>query len=168
MESCKRSLQLTACSLQLKALGVVLLFGIGALALAQNPGVAKIAAPVGVQAQAHSIATADFKIAVQPGFHIQSNHPKLDYLIPSRISLTAADGVSVAKVNWPEAKAHTFSFAPGQPLNVFEGTFTVPVILKTGAAGNALLHGTFRYQACNDQLCKPPVTVPFTLAVHVH
>lgn len=143
------------------------LLWVAALGFGQTAGVAHLAAPAGITAKAHSTATADFKIAIQPGFHIQSNHPKLDYLIPSKISLTAADGVSVSKVNWPVAKAHTFSFAPGQPLNVFEGTFTVPVTLKTGAAGNTLLHGTFRYQACNDQLCKPPVTVPFTLPVHV-
>ncbi|MGH9414131.1 MAG: protein-disulfide reductase DsbD domain-containing protein [Terriglobales bacterium] len=155
---------LPGCVLTVMALALLL----GLLAFAQAPGVAHLTAPEAVTARAHSRVTANFQIAIQPGFHIQSNHPKLNYLIPSRIALAPAAGVSMVKVAWPHPKPHTFGFAPNQPLAVFEGTFTVPVVLKTGAAGKATLHGTFHYQACNDQLCRAPVTVPFTLTVHVH
>jgi thiol:disulfide interchange protein DsbD len=132
---------------------------------AQTAGVAHIAGPV-VTARAQATAIAALSITVEPGFHIQSNHPKLDYIIPSAITITPADGITATKVTWPPTVDRKFSFSP-QPLAVFEGQIKVPVTLTTGAAGAHVLHGTFRYQACNDQLCRPPVTEPFTLAVHV-
>ncbi len=140
---------------------------LGCLALAQGGGTARMLVPAGLAARAHATVTADFKVEIENGFHIQSNRPKLDYLIPTELNLTPADGVSVLKVAWPKATEHTFAFAPKQPLSVFEGTVVVPVTLKTGAAGTATLHGSFRYQACNDELCKPPVTVPITLTLRV-
>ena len=150
-----------------QGVGICLLGAMIALgAIAQAPGVAHLQAPATVEARAHSTATAVFQVAIDAGFHIQSNHPKLDYLIPSTLQIAPADGISVAKVAWPAATDHKFSFS-SDPLSVFEGALKVPVTLKTGAAGAHTLHGSFRYQACNDQLCRPPVTVPFTLRVDV-
>ncbi len=145
---------------------------LAAAALGQGPqgmagGVAHLQAPAPVQARAHATATAVFTITVDAGYHIQSNHPKLDYLIPTTLALAPAGGVHATRVAWPKAQNHTFSFSPGQPLAVFEGTMHVPVTLATGAAGTQVLHGSFRYQACNDQLCRPPVTQRFTLTVTV-
>lgn len=135
------------------------------LALAQTAGVAKItAAPL--TAAAHSTATAEMTISVEPGFHIQSNHPKIEYLIPTAITIAPAGGITVAKVAWPATVDRKFSFSP-QALAVFEGQFKVPVTLKTGGAGTHLLQGSFRYQACNDTMCRAPVTEAFTLPVHV-
>ncbi len=146
-----------------------LVAALGLLAAAQLrslPGVAHIETPARVEARAHAVATAVVTVRIDPGFHIQSNHPKLDYLIPSSLTLTPANGVTLTKVSWPAAQDHTFSFSK-DPLAVFEGTLKVPVTLHTGAAGNHVLHGTFRYQACNDQMCRPPVSQPFTLDVQV-
>lgn len=163
MEFFKNSRRLPVASCQL---AVALLFAW--VALAQAPaGVAHIAPPAAVQAKAHASATAIFTVSIDAGFHIQSNHPKLDYLIPTSLSLTPAGGISLAMVAWPAAQDHKFSFAADQ-LAVFEGKLQVPVSLKTGAPGSYTLHGSFRYQACNDQLCRPPVTEPFTLSVQVH
>jgi thiol:disulfide interchange protein DsbD len=135
-------------------------------AMAQLPGVAHIQAPAKVEARAHATVVADFQVSVDPGFHIQSNHPKLDYIIPSTLTLTPAQGISVTRIGWPQAQEKKFSFSP-DPLAVFEGNFVLPVTLKTGAAGTVTLHGVFRYQACNDQLCRPPVKQPVTLTVQV-
>jgi hypothetical protein len=45
----------------------------------------------------------------------------------------------------------------------------VAVRLKESGAhtGSHVLKGTFRYQACSDQLCRPPVTVPVSMTVDV-
>ncbi len=149
-----------------KALAAVL--ALAGFAFGQvSAGVAHLQPPATVHARAHATATAVFQISVDAGYHIQSNHPKLDYLIPTRLTIEPAGGVHATRVAWPKAQNHTFSFSPGQPLAVFEGRFAVPVTLATGAAGMQVLHGSFRYQACNDQLCRPPVTQPFTLVVAV-
>ena len=145
---------------------LALMAGWAGAQLRMPPGVAHLQTPTTVEARAHALTSAVFTVRIDAGFHIQSNHPKLDYLIPTSLSLTPAAGISLAKVAWPAAKDHTFSFSK-DPLAVFEGTLKVPVTLRTGAAGHAVLHGSFRYQACNDQLCRPPVSVPFTLDVRV-
>jgi thiol:disulfide interchange protein DsbD len=57
-----------------------------------------------------------------------------------------------------------------QPLSVYDGTVTIrlPVSVTSGAApGARSLAGKLRFQACNDQLCLPPSTVEFKLAVDV-
>ncbi|MGN6592378.1 MAG: protein-disulfide reductase DsbD domain-containing protein [Terriglobales bacterium] len=146
--------------------GVALGMMVALTAAAQLPGVAHIQAPARVEAKAHAMVVVNFEVSVEPGFHIQSNQPKLDYIIPSTLTLTPAQGVSVAKVEWPQAQDKKFSFSP-DPLAVFEGNFALPVTLKTGAAGTVTLHGVFRYQACNDQLCRPPVKQPVTLTLQV-
>lgn len=145
-------------------LGVVVALAVAMAA--QAAGVAHLTAPAKVEAHAHATVSAVFRVAIDPGFHIQSDHPKLDYLIPTTLQIEPAGGISLSKVAWPAAKDYKFSFSP-DPLSVFEGSFAVPVTLATGAAGEHALHGSFRYQACNDQLCRPPVTVPFTLTVDV-
>lgn len=167
MQFFKASCQLPVSSCQWGARGFLSAVVLLGLALAQAPaGVAHIQAPKAVRARAHAHVVAVFTVAIDPGFHIQSNHPKLDYLIPSSLAIPAADGISVTHVSWPAAQDHKFSFA-SDPLAVFEGGFKLPVTLATGPAGEHQLHGTFRYQACNDQLCRPPVTEAFTLTVDV-
>lgn len=140
------------------------------LAVAQAPApVASIKAPGVTRIAENSTATAKLTVTIQPGFHIQSDHPKSDFLIPSTLKLTPADGISVVRVTWPQPQEHKFSFS-ADPLSVFEGTVPVTVRLKESGAqhvGSHVLKGTFRYQACSDQLCRPPVTVPVSLTVDV-
>lgn len=139
---------------------------VAAAALAQAAGVAHLQPPAKVQARAHAQVTTVFQVRVDAGYHIQSNHPKLDYLIPTTLTITPADGITATQVAFPPAAEHKFSFA-SDPLTVFEGVVKIPVTLATGAPGAHTLHGTFGYQACTDQLCRPPVTVPFSFQVDV-
>lgn len=148
-----------------KNFGFATLFAAAAV-LAQAPGVAHVQAPKTVTAKAHAQVVATVHVSIDSGFHIQSDHPKLDYLIPSTLEITPAAGIHEVKVAWPAATDHKFSFSP-DPLSVFEGQLAIPVTLATGAPGTTTLHGSFRYQACNDQLCRPPATAPFTLTVAV-
>ncbi len=140
-----------------------------AMAVAQEPApVARIKATGVTRIVENARATARFTVSIQPGFHIQSDHPKSDFLIPSTLKLTPADGITVAGVSWPKPREHKFSFS-ADPLNVFEGSVPVTVRLEESGShvGSHVLKGTFRYQACSDQLCRPPVTVPVSLTVDV-
>lgn len=147
-----------------RLLSLLLLLTVLAVAQA-SAGVATLRAP-NVQAHPHSSASAVVEITVEPGFHIQSNHPTEPFLIPTSLTIEPANGIQVTQVDWPQAKQQKFSFSP-TPLAVFAGTVKVPLTLHTAAAGTYRLHGTFRYQACNDQLCRPPVTTLFLLDVTV-
>jgi len=128
--------------------------------------VAQVHAPAKISAPAHASVEATVTVAIEAGYHIQSNHPKLDYLIPSQVSLTPADGIELKQTDWPKPEEHKFSFS-ADPLTVFEGDVPVRLRLATGAPGTHTIQGSLHYQACTDQLCRPPATAPFTLTIVV-
>ena len=110
-------------------------------------------------------ATVELHFRVQDGFHINSHTPKSELLIPTNVELAAAAGVKVDKLAYPAGKSFSFSFDPGEKLDVYADSFTVTVPV-TATAGQHELSGTLKYQACDHAACYPPktlaVVVPFT------
>jgi thiol:disulfide interchange protein DsbD len=101
-------------------------------------------------------------VVVDPGWHVNAHDPDRPYLIPTELEIAAPPGTSVAAIRYPDAVVRTLAFAGGSPLRLYEGHFTITVVL----AGDALdgVTGRLRYQACNDERCLPPQTLPVTLA----
>jgi len=54
-------------------------------------------------------------------------------------------------------------FATGGPLRLYEGRFAIGVRLRGATTGP--ITGRLRYQACNDETCLPPRTLPVTLTL---
>lgn len=126
------------------------------------------AAPVTVSAGGS--AKVELKFRILPGFHINSDKPAGELLIPTTLTLNEADGLSVATVAYPKAKELRFDFAPDEPLHVYDGDITVAATLKAAASaapGTRTLKGELRYQACNDRACFPPRKLPVELQVRV-
>ena len=65
-------------------------------------------------------------------------------------------------IEYPAGTAYSFSFQPGEKLDVYSGAFTVkvPVVAQ---AGEHTLEGTLRYQACDHAACYPPKTLPLQI-----
>ncbi len=115
----------------------------------------------------------DFKIAlkinIDPQWHINSNIPHEDYLIPSKLLIDTAIGFSLTKINYPDAHDRKLSFSD-KPLSVFEKEIfisaiaKVPVDLKPGLYKLPVI---FDYQSCNDKTCLPPNSVSDTLSIEV-
>ena len=109
------------------------------------------------------------RLEITPGFHINAKKPTLDYLIPTKLKWTSKE-FQLLDVDYPPAERYTFSFAPGKPLKVYQGTisirsrFHVPGRTPTG---KVTLRGVLRYQACDDNACYPPKKVPVEALVHV-
>ena len=106
---------------------------------------------------------------IPAGFHINDHKPTLEYLIPTEVKITSAEPLTVERVFYPPGQARKFTFED-KPLSVYEGTVVVGALLNVSsaaAAGDYTLHGEFSYQACNDQACFPPSSVPVTLKVKV-
>jgi len=116
-------------------------------------------------------AAAEFTLVaiIQEGFHINSNKPAQDYLIPTRVELAEAAGFELEKVEFPAGELKSFGFAPDEKLSVYEGTVKVRARLraKSAAAGAHSLRLLFHYQACNDQICLRPAQREVKLAVQV-
>jgi uncharacterized protein YcnI len=104
-------------------------------------------------------------VEIAKGFHMNSNKPSEDYLIPTTLTANAPAGIRVVDTMYPAGQLKDFSFSPKKPLNVY--TDTVTLKMKLAADGSATIGTTsvpvtLRYQACNDSTCLPPVKVPVT------
>jgi thiol:disulfide interchange protein DsbD len=89
---------------------------------------------------------------IESGWHINSNKPLDDFVIPTKLTFDNAELVSA---EYPAHTVRAFTFSGGQKLAVFEGTIRIPFAakLKPGATS---IEGKLHYQACNDTVCLPP------------
>ena len=116
-----------------------------------------------------SAATATVRVVIVPAWHAYSNPPSLEYNIPTRVTIRGAAGVTAGKPVYPAGRQVKFA-SEDKPISVYDGTFEVTVPLTAAATadnGAHALGGTVEYQACNDQTCLMPASVPFTLEVKV-
>ena len=105
-------------------------------------------------------ATIKLQARIDPGYHVNSNKPHEDYLIPMRLTFTA-DPLVVESVKYPAGHDEKYTFSE-KPLSVVTGNFEVLVTIK--APQNIepqmyVLLGKLRYQACSDKACLAPKTV---------
>jgi len=99
-------------------------------------------------------------LVVDKDYHVNANPASFDYLIPTRLSI---DGLTDTRVTYPAAIMISPKFAPGG-LKVYEGTVTIRAIAPkdTVVRGKPIV-GNVRVQACNDEVCLPPATLPVTI-----
>lgn len=111
---------------------------------------------------------ATVRFRVNSGYHVNSNKPSSDLLIPTEITFAANPAIIVGKPAYPAGEELALSFSPKQKLSVYQGDVAVTVPLaaaKSAKRGAYKLKGTLSYQACNDNACFPPKTAPFELTV---
>lgn len=109
-------------------------------------------------------------VGIANGFHMNSNKPSEDYLIPTTITLNPPAGIKVLDTIYPPGQMKAFAFSPKKPLNVYTNTVTLRLKLTAEASaplGSLSIPATLRYQACNDTACLPPVKVPITIGIDV-
>src|SRR5207245_9499868 len=100
--------------------------------------------------------TATLRFRVADGYHINSNKPKSELLIPTELKLEAPAGMRISAVSYPEGSEFALSFDPTEKLSVYSGEFvlTAELSARRGArAGSYPLNGVLSYQAGNDLAC---------------
>ena len=115
-------------------------------------------------------AEVDLNFRVKDGFHVNSNKPNSELLIPTTLKLQPPTDLSTAAITFPPGKDISFAFDPSEKLNVYSGAFAVKaklLVAQTALTGNFTVRGELRYQACSDNACYPPKTIPFQFDVHV-
>ncbi len=123
-----------------------------------------------VIAQRTSQTLVPLHFRVAPGFHINSNAPKSEFLIPTQLKMDVPTDIVVGKIQYPEGKDVSFPFSPDEKLNVYSGDFTINVAvhpLHSVVPGKYVMHGSLRYQACDNAQCFPPKTLPVNFDVKV-
>jgi len=124
--------------------------------------------PLEVSVKAGATVAATLLATIKPGFHINSNKPVQEYLIPTRVELLEAPPFVLEKADFPPGEMKAFGFAADEELSVYEGTVRVPLELRAkpgAAAGNHNLRLAFHYQACNDRFCLRPAQREVVLKV---
>ena len=148
------------------------IFILAACAWAQVPKPPSVSiAPVPLVVAKRTVATkVDLNFRVGSGFHINSNTPKSEYLIPTALKMDLPTDIVLGKIEYPVGADLTFPFSPDETLSVYSGDFTISVAvhpLKSVVPGKYVMHGVLRYQACDNAQCFPPKTLPVSFDVKV-
>ena len=109
------------------------------------------------------------QVRLQPGFHVNSNEPLEQYLIPTSLEFAPLPGVNVNGLAYPEP-IHLVTGGSETPLAVFEEEFAIGVAMELDpalATGEHVLVGRLNYQACDDKVCYRPDKLTVQVALNV-
>jgi hypothetical protein len=112
----------------------------------------------------------ELNFRVNKGFHVNSNTPKSEFLIPTSLKMDLPTDIVLGKIEYPAGQDLTFPFSPDESLSVYTGDFTIALEvhpLKSVVPGKYVMHGVLRYQACDNAQCFPPKALPVSFDVKV-
>ncbi len=128
-----------------------------------------IDAPIAVALTAGGTAEARIRVATAAGYHVQANPTSDEFLIPVEVTIEPEGGVRAEAPVYPPGQPYRLQGAESDLLT-YEGTFeiVVPLVAEESArAGDCVLRGELRYQACDARSCLAPTSAPVELAVRV-
>jgi thiol:disulfide interchange protein DsbD len=102
-------------------------------------------------------------------WHINSNKPKEDYLIPTELKISSDIPIQQSEMLYPKPHEIKFDFSD-IPLSVFEGEFLIGTTLKipkNTQLGDIKLFIDFTFQGCNNVTCMAPETISDTLTLEI-
>jgi hypothetical protein len=114
--------------------------------------------------------TVALRFHVSSGFHVNSNKPSAEYLIPTALKLDAPTDIVLGRTTYPDGQEMSFAFAPNEKLSVYSGEFDLEVMVRPLAdvlPGDYEFHGQLKYQACDNAACYPPKQLPVRFVVKV-
>jgi hypothetical protein len=136
---------------------------------ARTPSVSLLPTPLAI-VQRGSAHPVELHFRVGKGFHVNSNTPTEEFLIPTVLTLEAPTDIIIGRVTYPAGELASFPFAPDQKLSVYAGEFTLSVLVRPLASvlpSDYAVRGILRYQACDNAACYPPkkLAVEFNVKV---
>jgi len=135
----------------------------------KSPSVTMAPVPVESVTRGKS-GTIALRFRVASGFHINSNTPKEEYLIPTDLKLDPPTDIIVGKVIYPPGIDASLPFAPDEKLSVYTGPFDLAVTVRPLVSvppGKYSFRGELKYQACDNAACYPPKKLPVEFEVKV-
>ena len=147
----------------------LMLSGLAASGLAQPPTVLIDEVTETDAVHAGTTARVGLDVVLDPGYHVNSDAPLDDLLIPTVLRLDPPEGFTLEGVAFPEAILLE-QVGVDEPLAVFEEEFTIGAALRVDASlapGAYTVPGTLRYQACNDRMCFNPTNADVAFALTV-
>jgi hypothetical protein len=80
------------------------------------------------------------------------------------------DDLVIGRLQYPAGQLKSFPFDPSEKLSVYSGDVVITgrlIAPPHAATGTYTVHGDFKYQACDNNACYPPKTVPISFNVKV-
>ena len=135
----------------------------------KSPSVTLTAPPITTVVRG-KVTNVALRFQVGSGFHINSNTPAADYLIPTTLKLDVPTDIVVGKIIYPEGEQMSFAFAPDEKISVYSGEFDLSVQVRPLSSmlpGKYEIRGRLKYQACDKAACFPPKQLPVAFEVKV-
>jgi hypothetical protein len=120
--------------------------------------------PEQIVATADKPTAVDLHFKIANGLHVNSHTPHSDYLIPTTFKLPEKGAVRLANATFPPGVDYAFPINPEEKLSVYTGEFIIHAEF-VAAKGEHLVEGTLHYQACNNDSCMPPHSIPVAIDV---
>jgi hypothetical protein len=128
--------------------------------------VVTIASPQTLIVKRGATSTEKLNISLKPGFHVNSDKPADEFLIPLKLTW-AASPLQSRKITYPASEDVSVG---SQTLRVFTGTFAITTEFYASpqaTPGVAMMQGKLHYQACDSQSCKRPATADVRIPVSI-
>ena len=112
---------------------------------------------------------AKIPVTVRTGYHVNSNTPSEEYLIPLKLTWTETGALEGGAIVYPKPSMEKYEFTE-KPLSVFTGNFDLVANFKVAAnapAGPGVAVGKLRYQACSNKACYQPKTIEIAVPYQV-
>ena len=125
--------------------------------------------PQTVAGKRNAAVQAKIPVFVRPGFHVQSNSPSDDFLIPLKLTWASTGALEGGSVTYPKPSMEKYEFAD-KPYSVYTGNFELVANFKVAAnapAGPGAAVGELVYQACSDRACYARKTVKITVPYQI-
>jgi len=109
------------------------------------------------------------EIEIARSYHINSNNPLQDYLIPTSVEFDPSPGVSFDEAVFPEAQVKKLPVSD-TPMSVYERAVKITAVIRLAedySQKEAIVQGRVRSQACDRNSCLPPVWTSFSVMVPV-
>ncbi|MBN1569824.1 MAG: protein-disulfide reductase DsbD [Acidobacteria bacterium] len=114
-------------------------------------------------------AAITIELSIASRYHINSDRPLEDYLIPTRLEFAPYPGLTFGKAAFPPALIKNFSFSES-PMSVYEGIVRISTEVIADSSlmkKDIVVQGTVHYQACDDLICLRPASKPFSVKLSV-
>ncbi len=113
--------------------------------------------------------TVELAVELPEDIHVQSDDPRDPFVIPTILTFTLPEGVTVEGITYPAASDFLLD-GWEEPLDVFEHEFTIEVQLvfdQDVPTGEIIVPGSLLYQACDDKVCFAPATASVEWRIRV-
>lgn len=109
------------------------------------------------------------ELTIRSPYHINSDQPTEDYLIPVTVDLTPKKGITFGKVIFPPADMKKLELSEN-PLSIYEGRVQIKTSVALAAdfkEKELLIDGRIGYQACDNRSCLAPADIAFSRKIAV-